>query len=91
MSGQVKKEIKKLDKHLYQITITYQGKNFDIELDKTPYRHKGEDYETYRERKRMVQHFEKLANKQYVFKSKTHLENILGQKGKTYIKPTEDE
>ena len=86
MSGKMQKEIKRPSKHKRVITVVLGGKEFPIELDTTPGRHNDEPYDIYKERQRHNAHLLKMAKKEYVFKSKTYMDEILGIAGSTAVR-----
>ncbi len=66
-----------------------KGKEFEVELDETPYRHDDEDYDTYKERQKMVRHFKKMKKQEMFHESLSNIDKMIGRKGITYIKNEE--
>jgi hypothetical protein len=66
--------------------VELKGKEFEIELDETPYRHEDEEYDVYKERQKMVESFRKMEVKNNFHDSISFVDKMVGRKGITYLK-----
>jgi hypothetical protein len=86
-----KKERKIEAKYKTILKIDFKGQTSTIELDETPHRHKDEKFDIYKERRKMNEHFKKMKKSEMFHESLTNIDKLVGKKGVTYIKESDNE